>query len=137
MLKHGDKSTEVGKGPFIFTLASLLTTSLATGLLITKGWGNMLALFAALMLVIVAVMSLGVLVGLITDYAYIEDDTLFMSYVFKKSSIPLKEIGKVTLKDNVYHVYDLKNDEIGTINASALGIDSITAELYRKKVPFI
>ncbi len=137
MFRHGETSTEVGKAPFFFTLASFLVTSLAAALLIIKTRGNMLAVFAAIMLVIVALASLGVLFAMATDYAYIEDDTLFMSYLFRKSSLPLKEIGKVTLKDNVYHVYDLKYDEIGTINASALGIDGITKELYRKNVPFI
>ncbi|MBR0462158.1 MAG: hypothetical protein IJJ00_05560 [Erysipelotrichaceae bacterium] len=137
MLKHGEISTEVGKAPFVFSLASFVCTTTAALLMLIKGRGNMLAIMSAFMLIIVALASLGVLIGLLTDYAYIKDDVLYMRYVFKKSSISLKDIGKIQLKDNVYHVYNLKNDEIGTVNAVALGIESITSELYRKHVPFI
>lgn len=137
MFKHGEFSTEISKAQFIFALLSFV---LMMGIGITifiVFWGNMLAVLAFALMLIVGLCSLGVLIGLISDYAYIKDDRLYMSYVFKKSSIDLKDIGGITLKDNIYHVYDKKQGEVGTINALALGIDSITNELDRKHVPFI
>ena len=136
MFKHGDISTEIGKGPFIFTVCSCVITTVTAILILIKGHGDMLGIMAAVMLLIVAVASFGVLVGLISDYAYIKDDVLHMSYVLKKGSIPLRDIGKIELRKDVYHVFDKKDEEVGTINGLALGIDKITGELYRKNVPF-
>ncbi len=137
MFKHGDISTEISKAQFIFALLSFV---LMNGIGITifiVFWGNMLAVFAFILMFIVGICSLGVLIGLVSDYAYIKDDRLYMSYIFKKSSIDLKDIGGVKLKNDIYHVYDKKQGEVGTINALAQGIDSITNELDRKHVPFI
>lgn len=137
MFKHGDISTEISKAQFIFALLSFV---LMNGIGITifiVFWGNMLAVFAFVLMFIVGICSLGVLIGLVSDYAYIKDDCLYMSYIFKKSSIDLKDIGAVKLKDDIYHIYDKKQGEVGTINALAQGIDSITNELDRKHVPFI
>ena len=38
-------------------------------------------------------------------------------------------IGYIEFKDDVYHVYDKKNSEVGSINGLALGIDELIHEL--------
>ena len=137
MFRHGKISTEVGKGPFIFTLLSFLCCLVTAVLLMILFGRNMLAIFAAMMLMIVAIASFFVLLGLLTDYAYVEDGVLYMSYLFKKSSISLKDIKKMELKDDVYHVFDRRGNEAGTINSLSLGIDDILHELDINGVPFV
>lgn len=137
MFKRSEYSTEVGKGSFIFTLISFIVTTIVAILIITNYHNNALAIFSFIMLIIVSLASIIILFVMISDYSYIEDNILYMSYLFKKSSIDIKDIGKIKLKDSVYYVYNKKGDEIGTINASALGINTITNELYRNNVEFV
>ena len=137
MFRHSEISTEVGIAPFCFTQISSVASIFMCIFLLVKYSGNYLALFAAAMFLIVGIASLIVLFGMISDYAYIKDGILYMSYLLKRNSIKIEEIGKIELKDDVYHVYDRKNDEVGTINSQALGIDRIVMELDRNNVTFI
>lgn len=122
-------STKIDKKTLIFTIVALIMCSDLSIVLLIKYKGNYLALFAAIMLIVVAISSFVVLIGMLTDKAYIENNVLYMSYIFKKSNIKLNEIGYIEFKDDVYHVYDNKNNEVGSINGLALGIDELIHEL--------
>ena len=122
-------STKIDKKTMIFTIIALIMCSVLSIVLLIKYKGNYLALFAAIMLIVVAISSFVVLIGMLTDKAYIENNVLYMSYIFKKSNIKLNEIGYIEFKDDVYHVYDNKNNEVGSINGLALGIDELIHEL--------
>ena len=122
-------STKIDKKTLIFTIIALIMCSVLSIVLLIKYKGNYLALFAAIMLIVVAISSFVVLIGMLTDKAYIENNVLYMSYIFKKSNIKLNEIGYIEFKDDVYHVYDNKNNEVGSINGLALGIDELIHEL--------
>lgn len=122
-------STKIDKKTLIFTIVALIMCSVLSIVLLIKYKGNYLALFAAIMLIVVAISSFVVLIGMLTDKAYIENNVLYMSYIFKKSNIKLNEIGYIEFKDDVYHVYDNKNNEVGSINGLALGIDELIHEL--------
>ena len=136
MFRHGDISTETDKKPFVFTLVAFLGSLIATVLILVLAWGQGLAIFAAIMLFIVAIASGSVLFAMVTDQAYIEDDKLTMRYLFKKKVVPLNKIGKVTYKDDLYSVYDLKGNIIGTINGQLTGIDSVLYKLDKSGVRF-
>lgn len=137
MFRHGEISTEIDKKPFVFTLTAFLGSLAATVLILVFGWGNALALFAGFLLLIVAIASGVVLFAMVTDRAYIEDDTLFMSYLFKQKRVPLKNIGKVSYKDEVYSIYDRKGNIIGTVNGKLTGIGTVILELDKQGVPFV
>lgn len=122
-------STKIDKKTLIFTIVALIMCSDLSIVLLIKYKGNYLALFAAIMLIVVAISSFVVLIGMLTDKAYIENNVLYMSFIFKKSNIKLNEIGYIEFKDDVYHVYDNKNNEVGSINGLALGIDELIHEL--------
>lgn len=122
-------STKIDKKTLMFTIIALIMCSVLSIVLLIKYKGNYLALFAAIMLIVVAISSFVVLIGMLTDKAYIENNVLYMSYIFKKSNIKLNEIGYIEFKDDVYHVYDNKNNEVGSINGLALGIDELIHEL--------
>ena len=66
---------------------------------------------------------------------YIENGVLRMRYLFKSRSVPLDSISHVTLKDDVYSVYDRNGTLRGTINGKLTGIGSILNELDRKGIP--
>lgn len=136
MFRHGEISTEVDKKQFVFTVVCFVV-SVAVGLIIFISFkGSYLAVFAAVMMLVLAAAAFFVLFGLLSDYAYIEDGMLHMHYLLKDSQIRIKDIRKITLKKDVYHVYDRKNKETGTFNALAIGIDRILHELYRNNVTF-
>jgi len=132
MFKHSDISTYVSKTPFIFTLLSLIVSTIVSILMFLNR--NALAIFAGIMFLILAIASLFVLFGMLNDYAYIENDILNMHYLFKKSSIMIKDIKYIEYKDNLYKIYDDKNEEVGTINALALGVDDILRVFYLNKI---
>ena len=137
MFRHGEISTEADKGPFIFTLAVLAgSILLGTVILVFAGTGPLNIFFAGMCL-IMAVCAAAVLFAMLSDYACIENDVLTMSYLFKKKTIALTDIGQVSIKDNVYTVYDRKKNKVGTINGLATGIDRVTGEMNRKHVNFI
>jgi predicted signal transduction protein with EAL and GGDEF domain len=137
MFRHGEISTEADKGPFIFTLAVLVGSILLGGAILIFAGTGPLNIFFAVMCAIMAVCSAVVLFGMLSDYACIENDVLTMSYLFSKKTIALKDIGQVSIKDNVYTVYDRKKNKVGTINGLATGIDRVTGEMNRKHVNFV
>ena len=137
MFSHGNISTEIDKKPFIFTVVALSGSLAASVLLFVFSKGNGLAIFAGVMLGLVFLASAAVLFAMVTDQAYIENDTLFMCYLFRKSRIPLKEIGKVSYKDNVHSVYNKKGALVGTINSQLTGIDKILYQLEKSGANFV
>lgn len=137
MFRHGEISTEIDKAPFFFTLAAFVCCLTAAVLLFVLARGQALAVFAGILLAIVALAALAVLFAMLTDRAYIEDEVLVTSYLFRKTKTPIREIGKITLKDQVYSVYDRRGRPAGTINAQLTGIDGILLCLDKKGVPFL
>lgn len=136
MFKHGPISTEVDRKPFLFTLIALIGSTAAAALLFVLGWGYGLAIFAAILVTIVAVASLVVLFAMLTDYAYIDNDVLVTRYLFRKKRVPLGEIGRVTCLEHVYYVYGRKNELLGTINGMLSGIDDILYAMENSGVRF-
>ena len=137
MFRRGDFSTETDKGPFAFAAAAFGVCLAAAVLLFVLGKGEGLAVFAGILLSLVAMAAGAVLFAMVSDRAYILEDTLHMEYLFRRARIPLKEIGKVSLKEDVYSVYDKRGKLAGTINAKLTGIDKVLLEMDRKKVPFV
>ena len=136
MFKKGPISTEVDKGPFIFTLSVLIAGLAVTVLLFVLGKGNGLAVFAGILFSVITAAAAAVLFALLTDRAYVDGGVLYMSYLFKKKSIKIDDIGKIELKDDVYHVYDKKNAKAGTINAKLTSIGEVIFALDSKGVNF-
>ncbi len=136
MFRHGEISTETDRKPFLFTLAAFIGCLAAAVLMFVFG-GSGLGVFAGLLCSVVAVAAGIVLFAMVTDRAYIEDGVLHMSYLFKSSQIPLNEIGKVSLKDDVYMVFDRSGRTAGTMNAQLTGIGVILHALDQNKVPFV
>ena len=137
MFRHGEISTEVDKGPFIFTLAVLGGSILLGTVILVFAGVTPLNIFFAAMCAIMALCAAAVLFAMMSDYACINDDVLTVSYLFKKKTIALKDIGQVSCKDNVYTVYDRKKNKVGTINGMATGIDRLMGEMNRKHVNFV
>ena len=73
---------------------------------------------------------------MLTDYAYIDQGILRTRYLFKKTAVPLAEIGKVTCCEKVYYIYNRRGDLLGTVNGLLSGIDSILGELENNGVHF-
>ena len=136
MFKKGQVSTEVDKGPFIFTLTALIVSAAATVLLFVLGKGAALSVFSGILVGIVTLAAAAVLFALLTDKAYVDDGVLHISYLFKKTAIPVKDIGKITLRDDVYHVFDKKDEEIGTMNAKLTAIGEVIFALDKSGVDF-
>ena len=136
MFKHGDVSTEIDRKPFLFTLIAALGSSTAAILLFVLGKGAGLAVFAGILVAIVAAVSLFILFVMLTDYAYIEQGVLHTSYLFKKAHIPLEEIGKVTCKERVYYIYGKREKPLATVNGQLTGIDNILYCLENNGVRF-
>lgn len=137
MFRHGEISTEVDKIPFWFTLLAFAASLTGALLFFILGAGHGLAVFAGLMLSAVALVAALVLFALVTDRAYICGDRLCMRYLFRRSEAEIGEIGKISLKDDVYSVFDRKGKLLGTINAQLTGIDTILLKLDKSGVPFV
>lgn len=137
MFRHGEISTETDKKPFFFTLFVFAGSLAAALLLFLRGAGQALAVFAGILLGAVALAAGAVLIALVTDRAYICGDRLTMQYMFRKTETPLGEIGRISLKEDVYSVYDRKGRLLGTINAQLTGIDRILIQLDKHGVPFV
>ena len=129
MFKHGEISTEVDTKTYLFTLAAFLGCLTAAVLLFVLGRGDGLAVFAGILVAVVALASGAVLFAMTTDRAYIQDGKLTMGYLFRKSEVPLSEIKKITFKDNIYSVYDSREKLLGTINGQLTGVDKIILKL--------
>ena len=128
MFRHGDISTETDRNPFVFTLLAFLGCLTAAVLLFVLGRGNALAVFAGILVAVVAAASGAVLFAMVTDQAYIKGDTLHMRYLFRSTQVPLSRISHLRYKDEVYSVHGLNDELLGTINARLTGIDRV---LYR------
>ena len=136
MFKHGDFSTEVDKGPFFFSLAAFLGSLTASVLMFALGGGQGLAVFGAIMMLIVALAAFAVLFAMVTDWACVSGETLHMQYLFKRASVPFGEIGKISFKDDIYTVYGKDGKVLGSINAKLTGIGRVVAQLDKKGVRF-
>ena len=137
MFRKGQVSTEVDKGPFIFTLTALVGGLIATVLLFVFGSREGLAVFAGILLAIVTLAAAAVMFALLTDKAYIDGGVLYMSYMFRKRAIPVKDIGRITLKNDVYYVYDKKDAQAGSINAKLTAVGDVIFALDKSGVNFI
>ncbi|MCR5664015.1 MAG: complement resistance protein TraT [Oscillospiraceae bacterium] len=137
MFRHGEISTETDKKPFFFALGGFAGSLIAAVLLFALGGGQGLAVFAGIMLAIVALAAGAVLFAMATDRAWITDDTLTMSYLFRKREIKLSEIGRISFKDGVYSVYDRKGALAGTVNGQLTGIDRLLIVLDRSGIRFV
>jgi len=136
MFKKGQVSTETDKGPFVFTLIALVVGAAVTALLFVFGRGEPLAIFGGVLLAIVTVAAGAIMFALVTDRAYIDDGVLYMSYMFRKRSIPVSDIGRITLCDEIYHVYGKNGAEAGTINAKLTAIGDVIHALDINGVNF-
>ena len=136
MFKKGQISTEVDKGPFIFTLVALIVGLIVTVLLFVFGKGEGLSVFAGILFAVITLSAAAVLFALLTDKAYIDDGVLYTSYMFKKRAIKTDEIGKITYKDDVYTVYDKKGNKISTVNAKLTSIGDVIFALDKAGVNF-
>ena len=136
MFRHGDISTEVDKKPFLFTLIASLGSTVAAVLLFVLGGGHGLAVFGGILVSIVAVASMVVLFAMLTDYAYVEQGVLRTRYLFKKTSVPLSEIEKVTCRDKVYYIYGRRGEVLSTVNGLLSGIDAILNAFENNGVRF-
>ncbi|MBO7364137.1 MAG: hypothetical protein J6U26_02270 [Lachnospiraceae bacterium] len=136
MFRHGEISTETDRGPFFFTLAALVTCLTAAVLFFVFGKGDGLAVFAGILLSVVALASGATLFALVTDRAYVEDGVLHMRYLFRSARVHVEDIGKICLKDEEYAVYNPKGDLLGTINGKLTGIGKVVHELDRLGVTF-
>ena len=137
MFKKGQVSTEVDKKPFAFSLIAFTVGTAAAVLLFVLSKGDALAIFAGIMVAIVAVAAGAVLFALVTDRAYIDNGVLYMSYLFKKQSIPISDIGKITLRDEVYYIYGKNGAAAGTINAKLTSVGDVILALDKSGVNFI
>lgn len=137
MFKKGQASTEVDKAPFIFTLVSLVAGLAVTVLLFVLGKGDGLAVFAGILFAVVTLAAAAVLFALVTDRVYIDDNELYMSYLFRRKSIQIKDIGKITFADDLYFVFDKKGSKIGTMNAKLTSIGDVIFALDKAGVNFI
>ncbi len=137
MFRHGEFSTETDKKPFLFTLIAFLGSLTAAVLLFVLGRGQALAIFAGILIAIVAVASGAVLFAMVSDQAFILDGKLTMRYMFRRAEIPLEQIGQLKYKDDVYSVYDRRGALVGTINAKLTGIDKVLNMLDRSGVRFV
>ena len=136
MFKHGEISTETDRGPFLFTLAAFIVSAVTAILLFVLGKGSGLAIFAGVLVSIVAAAALPVLIAILTDRAYIENGALHTSYLFKKADIPFDSIEKVTYRDSVYYVHGKRGEVLATINGKLTGIGAILKELEKNGVCF-
>lgn len=137
MFKHGEISTEVDKKPFFFTLIAFTVSLAAAVVILVVFWGKALSIFAAVLLFIVAISAGSVLLALLTDRAYVENDRLHMSYMFRRREISLDKIGKISYNEDVYKVFGKDGSLVGTINGKLTGIGDVIFELDRRQVPFV
>ncbi len=134
MFRHGDISTQVDRGPFIFSLIAFAGSSVTSWLILVFAKGSPLGLWAVVLLAIVGLAALVSLFGMLTDYACIENGILHMHYLFRDRTIALKDIKRLEFKDNIYTVYDRHGSKVGTINALLTGIDEVIHELDRNRI---
>ena len=137
MFRHGDISTETDRGPFLFTLSALLGSLIAAVLILVLGGGHALAIVAGVLLLAVAAAAAAVLFAMTSDRAYIENDTLSMQYMFRRTRVPLSDISRIEYRDDVYSVFDRRDALLGTINARLTGIDRVLNKLDQSGIRFV
>lgn len=136
MFKKGLYGTEVDKGPFLFALIALTVGAVVTALLFIFAGKEPLAIFAGILFAVVTLAAGGVLLAIVTDRAYIDGGVLYTSYLFKRRSIRVADIGKITLKDDVYYIYDKNDAAAGTINAKLTAVGEVITALDQSGVQF-
>lgn len=136
MFRHSDISTEIDRKTFLYVAGALAISVITILAVLFKRPVSVMGYVIIVMMALMVLCCLAVLFGMISDYACIKDGKLIMHYMFKGAQIELTNIGKITFKDDVYHVFDKRGEEAGTINGLALGIDEILQELNRKSVNF-
>ena len=136
MFRKGQISTEIDKGPFLFSTVALIVGAAVTVLLFVLGGGDALSIIAGIFGAIVTIAAGAVLFAMLTDKAYIDGGVLYTSYLFRRRSIPISQIGRITLKNEVYYVYDKTGAEAGTINAKLTSIGEVIIALDKSGVNF-
>jgi hypothetical protein len=136
LFRHGTVSTEVDRRPFLFTVIAASVSTVAAVLLFALSGGNALAIFAGILVSVVALVAWFILFVMLTDHAYVEGNELRTHYLLKKASIPFEKIGRITCREKVYYVYDRQDELLGTINGQLTGIDGILRELEKNGVRF-
>lgn len=129
-------STEVDKRPFWFTTIAAAVSTVAAVLLFLLSGGNALAIFAGILVLVVAGVAWFILFVMLSDYAYVENGALYTHYLFKKARIPFEKIARITCMEKVYRVYGRNNELLGTINGQLTGIDGILYALEKNGVRF-
>lgn len=85
-----DIKTKITKGPLIFTIVGLSLSVVAIVLLAIFANQEVLGIAAIVFMSVIAMAAIGVLFGILLDYAYIIGDELTMVYIFKKRLLKLK-----------------------------------------------
>ena len=136
MFRHGAVSTEIDRKPFLFTVIAASVSTVAAVLLFVLTGGDALAIFAGILVSVVALVAWLILFVMLTDYAYVDGNALKTRYLLKKAIIPFEKIGKITCREKVYYVYGRDNSLLGTVNGQLSGIDTILYELEKNGVRF-
>lgn len=127
-----DIKTKVTKGPLIFTIVGLSLSILAIVLLAIFANQEVLGIAAIVFMSVIAMAAIGVLFGILLDYAYIIGDELTMVYIFKKKTVKIKDIKTMVLKNGVYTVFDKEDNKLGTINSMNIDADKLLLLLERR-----
>lgn len=127
-----DIKTKVTKGPLIFTIVGLSLSILAIVLLAIFANQEVLGIAAIVFMSVIAMAAIGVLFGILLDYAYVVGDELTMVYIFKKKTVKIKDIKTMVLKNGVYTVFDKEDNKLGTINSMNIDADKLLLLLERR-----
>lgn len=127
-----DVKTKITKGPLIFTLVGLSLSVLAIVLLAIFANQEVLGIAAIVFMIVIALAAIGVLFGILLDYAYVINDELTMVYIFKKKTVKIKDIKTMILKKGVYTVFDKEENKLGTINSMNVDADKLILLLERR-----
>lgn len=127
-----DIKTKVTKGPLIFTIVGLSLSILAIVLLAIFANQEVLGIAAIVFMSVIAMAAIGVLFGILLDYAYVVGDELTMVYIFKKKTVKIKDIKTMALKNGVYTVFDKEDNKLGTINSMNIDADKLLLLLERR-----
>ena len=127
-----DVKTKITKGPLIFTLVGLSLSVLAIVLLAIFANQEVLGIAAIVFMSVIALAAIGVLFGILLDYAYVINDELTMVYIFKKKTVKIKDIKTMILKKGVYTVFDKEENKLGTINSMNVDADKLILLLERR-----
>lgn len=127
-----DIKTKITKGPLIFTIVGLSLSVVAIVLLAIFANQEVLGIAAIVFMSVIAMAAIGVLFGILLDYAYIIGDELTMVYIFKKKTVKIKDIKTMILKNGVYTLLDKEDNKLGTINSMNVDADKLLLLLERR-----